>query len=100
MSSHHDQIQHLAEKLEEWDYKLDRLEHRILDLPAALKKKTHDRIEKIKAQRGKMHKRKVALQEGAEHLIHDAEESVELAVDSVKFLFEEIELDIDIDKEV
>jgi len=40
MSSHHDRIAKLSKKLEEWDYKLDRLEHRIKDLPDELKAKS------------------------------------------------------------
>lgn len=97
MSSHHDQIQTIANKLEEWDYKLDRLEHRLMDIPEGLRKTVHHKLEQVKQKRDQMLKRKAALQSGAGHAIHDAEESVEAVWDGVKLLFDEIELDVNVE---
>ena len=44
MSSHHEHIEKFAKKAEEWDYKLDRLQHRLKDLPEEIKSKAQSSL--------------------------------------------------------
>ena len=97
MSSHHAQIKLITDKLEEWDYKLDRLEHRLKDLPESVKQKSHEKLELLRGKRVKLLERKEALQSGAGDAVHEVEDSLEAIWGGAKLLFEEIELDVNVE---
>lgn len=68
MSSHHTAIQKFSQKLEELDYALDRLEHRLQDLPAEIKAKAGVKIQKLKDYRTELQdKEKALLADNAEN---------------------------------
>ena len=48
--SHHDLIKKLSDKLENWDYQLDRLQARVSDYEDEAKAAAESAIEKLKAQ--------------------------------------------------
>lgn len=47
MSSHKDLIAKLGKTLEEWDYQIDRLEHRVQGAPAELKSRLDDKMKSV-----------------------------------------------------
>lgn len=97
MSSHHDQIAKLSKTLEEWDYKLDRLEHRVKDLPEELKAIAEKKYQKLLEFRDSFKAKEEALIDASEHALEEIEHSVEEAVDTFKLLFEDIDVDIEVE---
>jgi len=97
MASHHELIKDLTDKLEEWDYKLDRLEHRARDLPKDLRTEVEAKLEKLKSYRAKLEDAEQALRNDTDKAVHEVEASIEDVWDTVKLLFEEIELDVKVD---
>jgi len=97
MSSHHAQITLITEKLEEWDYKLDRLEHRLRELPESVKQKSHEKLEQLRDKRKSLVEKKAALQSGAGDAAQGLEESLEAVWGGAKLLLEEIELEVNVE---
>ena len=97
MSSHLDKIEQLAKRLEAWDYKIDRLEHRVKDLPDELRVAAQEKYQKIKDYQFSIQEKEQALKETTEHAIHDIENSFEEIWTTFKLLFEEVEMDVEIE---
>lgn len=97
MSSHHTAIQKFSQKLEELDYTLDRLEHRLQDLPGEIKAKAGVKIQKLKDYRAELQEKEKALLADSEEKLHDAEEAIEDALGTVKILFEDIQIDMKVE---
>ena len=92
MSSHKDKISKLSQTLEEWDYKLDRLEHRVKDLPDELKAAAEKKYQKLLDFRDSMKKKEQALMDSSEQKLDEIEHSIEDAVSTFKLLFEDVEV--------
>jgi len=92
MSSHKDKITKLAQTLEEWDYKVDRLEHRVKDLPDELKAVTEKKYQKLLGLRDSLKEKEAKLKSASEHAVEDIEKSIDEVVDTFKLLFEDIEV--------
>ena len=92
MSSHKDKIAKLAQTLEEWDYKVDRLESRIKDLPDELKAVAERKYQKLLDFRDILKEKETELINASEHAVEDIEHSIEEVVDTFKILFEDIEV--------
>jgi len=97
MTSHHDKIEQLTERLEAWDYKVDRLESRVKGMPDELRKSAHKKFQKIKDYRLSLEEKEQALKEATEHAIDEVEGSFEEAWDTFKLLFEEVEMEIEVE---
>jgi len=97
MSSHHQQIKQLSELMEEWDYKIDRLEHRIQGLPAELNEAIQAKYQKLQEYRSSLQEKQQALKDAPAHMAQELAESLDDAKDSIKLLFEDIETDITVD---
>ena len=78
------------EKLEEWDYKLDRLEHRLKDAPDEIREKVQQKAEQLKAQRGKLAEQEHRIQDAAEHAIEEIEDALKEGWATMQLLFEEV----------
>ena len=92
MSSHKDKINKLAQTLEEWDYKLDRLEHRVKDLPDEFKAATEKKYQKLLDYREALKQKQHDLIESSEQAFDEIEASIEDKVDTFKLLFEDVEV--------
>lgn len=92
MSSHKDKITKLAQTLEEWDYKLDRLGHRVKGLPDELKAATEKKYQKLLDFRETLKQKEQALIESSEQAVAEIEASIDEAVDTFKLLFEDVEV--------
>jgi archaellum component FlaC len=92
MSSHKDNIAKLAQTLEEWDYKVDRLEHRIKDLPDELKAVAEKKYQKLLAVRDSLKEKEAKLKSASNDAVEDIEKSIDEVVDTFKLLFEEVEV--------
>jgi len=92
MSSHKDKIAKLAQILEEWDYKVDRLEHRVKDLPDELKASVEKKYQKLLAYRDNLKEKEVELKNASGHAVEEIEHSIEEVVDTFKLLFEDVEV--------
>ncbi len=97
MSSHHEKIDQLARRLEDWDYKIDRLEHRVKGLPDELRVAAQEKYQKIKDYQFSIQEKEQALKETTEHAIHDIEHSFEEVWNTFKLLFEEVEMDVEVE---
>tara|TARA_R110002167_G_scaffold22114_3_gene79542 strand:- start:797 stop:1096 length:300 start_codon:yes stop_codon:yes gene_type:complete len=92
MSSHKDKISKLAQTLEEWDYKLDRLEHRVKDLPDELQAVVEKKYQKLLGFRDSLKKKEQALVDASEEAFDEVEASIEDAVGTFKLLFDDVEV--------
>ena len=92
MSSHKDKIAKLSQTLEDWDYKLDRLEHRLKDLPDEIKAKADAKYEKLLGFRDSLKKKEQDLVSASEDAVEDIEHSIDETVDTFKLLFEDVEV--------
>lgn len=97
MSSHQDKIAKLAQTLEEWDYKVDRLEHRVKDLPDELKAVVEKKYQQLLSIRDNLKKKEQALLNASEQVIDDAEHSIEEAVDTFKLLFDDVDVNTQVE---
>ncbi len=92
MSSHKDKITKLTQILEEWDYKLDRLEHRVKGLPDEVQEAVEQKFQKLLSYRDSLKKKEKDLVNATEQAIEDIEYSIDEAVDTFKLIFEDIEV--------
>lgn len=92
MSSHKQQIAKLAQILEEWDYKVDRLEHRVKDLPDEIKAAVEKKYQKLLDLRDNLKRKEQELLDASEHAVEEIEESIDEAVDTFKLIFEDVEV--------
>ncbi|MFT6028708.1 MAG: archaellum component FlaC [Oleiphilaceae bacterium] len=92
MSSHKDKITKLAQTLEEWDYKVDRLEHRIKDLPDELKALAEKKYQKLLAFRDSVKEKETELINASEYAVEVIEYSIDEAIDTFKLLFGDVEV--------
>ncbi len=92
MSSHKDKIAKFAQTLEEWDYKLDRLEHRVKDLPDEIQSVVEKKYQKLLDIRDSLKEKEEEFKHASENAIDDIEESIEEVVDTFKLLFEDVEV--------
>lgn len=97
MSSHHQQIQNFADLLEEWDYKIDRLEHRVRDFPQELSNTIHDKYDRLKAFRSDLLKKESDLEDRAQRGIHSLDDKIKETLNSMDILFQDIELDVNVE---
>ena len=97
MSSHHQQIQNLAELLEEWDYKIDRLEHRVRDFPQELSNTLYGKYDRLKAFRSDLLKKERDLESRAQKGIHLLDDTIKETLNSMDILFQDIELDVNVE---
>lgn len=97
MSSHHEMIENITSTLEEWDYKFDRLEHRIRDLPGEVSDQVRYKLDQLQQQKSKLIERSRALEQEAGEAIDLAEESIEDIGETIRLLFEEVELDVNVE---
>jgi len=94
MTSHHDKIKQLTERLEAWDYKVDRLENRVKGMPDELRKNAQEKFQKIKDfQQLKEQELKAA----TEHAVHEIENSFDEILDTFKLLFEDVEMEVEVE---
>ncbi|MBK8973489.1 MAG: hypothetical protein IPM37_19870 [Hahellaceae bacterium] len=97
MSSHHTAIQKFSQKLEELDYTLDRLEHRLQDLPGEIKASASIKVQKLRDYRAELQEKEKALLEQSEEKLHNVEAVIDDALDTVKILFEDIQIDMKVE---
>jgi len=94
MSSHKKLIKKLSKTLEEWDYQIDRLEHRVQGAPAEVKSKLDEKMksvqkykEIIKDKIGEVEKTSSAAVDDLNKTIDDTWASLKTAYDDLKSEF-------------
>jgi uncharacterized protein YoxC len=97
MTSHHDKIEEITERLETWDYKVDRLESRVKGLPDELRIKALEKFQKIKDYQQSLQRKEQELKEATEHAVHEIENSFDEIWDTFKLLFKEIEMEVEVE---
>jgi DNA repair exonuclease SbcCD ATPase subunit len=90
MSSHHELIEELAELLDEWDYKLDRLSHRVADLPKEVQQQTRDQLQKLKDFRENIRVQEKELRSKATKSVDELEELIDIAQDTFVLLYSDL----------
>ena len=85
--SHSELIEKIKAQLDEWDYELDRMEHRAEDAQAELKSKYHELLADLKEKRIELLNRMDQYEDAAEDAIEDLKEGLEMAWDSIKLGF-------------
>ena len=79
MSSHHQLIEKISGQAEKWDYELDRLQHRVVDLEGELEQSLKQAVEDLKLKRDGLKLRVSQLESAAEDSIEEISEGVEIA---------------------
>jgi len=97
MTSHHDQITKFTKTLEEWDYKVDRLEHRVKDLPDELREIAQTKYQKLISYRNDLQQKEAKLAESSEKGLLDVEHSIDEVWGTFKLLFEEVEMEVEVE---
>lgn len=95
-------IERMRNQLEDWDYQLDRFEHRVKDMRDELQGKAKVRIEEFRDKRRELEGRVVELEKSSERALEGLRDGIELAWDGLKTGFyaarSEFEKDDDNDK--
>ncbi|EKF76055.1 hypothetical protein A11A3_01135 [Alcanivorax hongdengensis A-11-3] len=84
MASHQQRIEKISETLKNWDYQLDRLEHRLIDLSEEARQQAKEALADLKEQRKQMATR---LEEGrsqAGEMLEDFKDGMEKTMDDFK----------------
>jgi len=97
MSSHHDQIAKFTKTLEEWDYKVDRLEHRVKDLPDELREMAQAKYQKLVDYRTELKDKETQLKASSEQAVAEIEKSVSDVLDTFKLLFDDVEMEVEVE---
>jgi archaellum component FlaC len=97
MTSHHDQIAKLAKTLEEWDYKIDRLENRVKDLPDELRAIAEAKYQKVLDFRNELQEKEENFIEVSESAVQEIEKSVASIADTFKLLFKDVEVAVEVE---
>jgi predicted nucleic acid-binding Zn-ribbon protein len=97
MTSHHDKIEQITERLEEWDYKVDRLESRVKSMPDEMRTNALEKFQKIKDYQQSLQHKEQELKEAAEHAIDDIESAFDEIWDTFKLLFEEVDMEVEVE---
>ena len=84
MSSHQEYIDRLRKQLEEWDYELDRLEHRVRDLADQARERAKKQLESARGYRQDVEKKLERLEDSANHALEDLRDGLEIAWDGIK----------------
>lgn len=84
MASHEEYIRKLRSQLEEWDYELDRLEHRMEDLGTEARERAKQKIEDARDYRRDVEGRLKKLESAAGDALQDIRDGIELAWDGLK----------------
>ena len=77
-------IEKLRRQLEEWDYQLDRFEHRVDDLSHDLRAKARTQVEEFRGKRRELESRIGELEKASERALEDLRDGIELAWDGLK----------------
>ncbi len=97
MASHHELIKGLAEQLEEWDYKFDRIQHRLADLPREVSEKVDARLKQLDTLRHKLSQAQKEIQEASQEAVEEIEKDLEELWKSVTALFDEVEVEVKVE---
>jgi chromosome segregation ATPase len=77
-------IEKLRRQLEEWDYQLDRFEHRVGDLSQDLQAKAKSQVAEFRGKRRELEGRIGELEKASERALEDLRDGIELAWDGLK----------------
>lgn len=84
MTSRQEYIDRLRKQLEEWDYELDRLEHRLEDLTDEAHSRARQKLEEAREYRHDVEGRLRKLEEAAGNALEDIRNGLEIAWDGLK----------------
>lgn len=79
MSSHHQLIEKFSAQADKWDYELDRLQHRAMELEGELEQNLKQAVEELKLKRDGLKSRVSQLESAAEGSVEEISEGVEIA---------------------
>lgn len=82
--SHESFIEKLRAQLEEWDYQLDRFEHRAKDMSHDLQEKAGTKVEEFRGKRHELEHKLGELEKASERALEDLRDGVELAWNGLK----------------
>lgn len=77
-------IEKMRSQLEDWDYQLDRFEHRAKDMREELQSKAKTRVEEFRDKRRELEGRVAELEETSGRALEDLRDGIELAWDGLK----------------
>lgn len=77
-------IDKIRSQLEDWNYQLDRLEHRLEDLAHDGQQRARDKIADFKHKRKQLEGRLAELEDTSERAFDDLRDGIELAWDGLK----------------
>lgn len=74
----------IRQQLEDWDYQLDRFEHRVEALSQELRDKAKSRVTEFRDKRHELEQRLEQLEKASERALEDLKDGIELAWDGLK----------------
>lgn len=77
-------IDRIRRQLEDWDYQLDRFEHRVEDLGHELRARAQARVQEFRGKRHELEQRLGELEKASERALEDLKDGIELAWDGLK----------------
>ncbi len=77
-------IDKIRRQLEDWDYQLDRFEHRVEDLSHELQSKAKQQVAEFRHKRHELEGRLGELEKTSERALEDLRDGIELAWDGLK----------------
>ncbi|MDX1805180.1 MAG: hypothetical protein R3292_14005 [Alcanivorax sp.] len=84
MSSHQQRIEKISDKLKNWDYQLDRLEHRLIDLSDDARQRANETLTTLKEQRQQLASRLEESRNSAGEMLDELKQSMDKAADDLK----------------
>ena len=84
MSEKQSFIDRVRQQLEDWDYQIDRFEHRAEDLGKELEGKARAKLQEFRDRRADLEKRLKELEDKSEHALEDMKDGIEIAWDGLK----------------
>lgn len=84
MPSQHEYVNRLRQQLEDWDYQLDRLEHRVQDLGNDARDRAKQKLADVRRYRADVEARLKKLESAAGDALEDVRDGLEIAWDGLK----------------
>lgn len=84
MSAHQDLIEKISNRLKDWDYQLDRLEHRISDLTGDAKQAARQRLEEARTHRQELRQKLDQAKGEAEQTLDSVRDNLESGFNNLK----------------
>lgn len=84
MSNRQQYIDKIAAQLEEWDYDMDRLEHRVKDYQGEIKTKFEEKLKEVRNDISQVNHKVKEFVEASEDALEDLKDGLEIAKEGIR----------------